>query len=84
MKEQDLINSVGQVETKTYVLKDPEKILLDCGRTLPYIQVAYETYGKLNDEKSNAILIVHALSGDAHAAGYHSIDGAKSPAGGTT
>jgi homoserine O-acetyltransferase len=42
---------------------------LDCGVTLAPVDVAYETYGELNAAKSNAILIEHAFSGDAHAAG---------------
>ena len=44
-------------------------ISLDCGVTLTPVEVAYETYGELNAAKNNAILIVHAFSGDAHAAG---------------
>ncbi|MBN1900989.1 homoserine O-acetyltransferase [Candidatus Sumerlaeota bacterium] len=63
-------NSVGIVETKIYNL--PEPFSLECGRLLEQAQIAYETYGVLNDDKSNAILVIHALSGDAHAAGYHS------------
>jgi homoserine O-acetyltransferase/O-succinyltransferase len=46
-----------------------ESISLDCGQTLAPVDVAYETYGVLNDSKSNAILVQHAFSGDAHAAG---------------
>lgn len=42
---------------------------LDCGETLRGVDVAYETYGELNADKSNVILIEHAFSGDAHAAG---------------
>lgn len=44
---------------------------LDCGRKLYDAELAYETYGTLNAERSNAVLIFHALSGDAHVAGYH-------------
>ena len=47
---------------------------LDSGESLGPITLAYETYGQLNADRSNAILILHALSGDAHAAGYHTED----------
>ncbi|HEY2013774.1 MAG TPA: homoserine O-acetyltransferase [Bryobacteraceae bacterium] len=46
-----------------------DSIALDSGATLSPVEVAYETYGKLNSSKSNAILVLHAFSGDAHAAG---------------
>jgi homoserine O-acetyltransferase len=46
-----------------------ESIPLDSGATLSPVEVAYETYGALNAAKSNAILVLHAFSGDAHAAG---------------
>jgi homoserine O-acetyltransferase len=46
-----------------------DSIALDGGATLAPVEVAYETYGALNAQKSNAILIMHAFSGDAHAAG---------------
>src|SRR5258708_37593682 len=46
-----------------------ESISVDNGATLARVDVAYETYGELNEAKSNAILILHAFSGDAHAAG---------------
>src|ERR1700689_757833 len=46
-----------------------ERLELDCGVTLAPVEVAYETYGTLNAAKSNAILVLHAFSGDAHAGG---------------
>ncbi|MFW6210768.1 MAG: alpha/beta fold hydrolase, partial [bacterium] len=62
--------SVGMV--KIQYVKFEEKIELELGEKLGPITVAYETYGKLNKDKTNAVYITHALSGDAHAAGYHS------------
>jgi homoserine O-acetyltransferase len=47
------------------------------GRTLSPVTLAYETYGVLNSDRSNAVLILHALTGDAHAAGFH--EGDKDP-----
>ncbi|MGA2075350.1 MAG: homoserine O-acetyltransferase [Terriglobia bacterium] len=65
--------SVGIVETKHLTFAEPpHQMTLECGRTLGPITLAYETYGELNEARDNAILAVHALSGDAHAAGYHS------------
>jgi homoserine O-acetyltransferase/O-succinyltransferase len=52
-----------------------ESIPLDCGATLESVQVAYETWGELNAAKSNAILILHAFSGDSHAAGISAASG---------
>lgn len=63
--------SVGPVERQYVTFAADEPMLLDSGETLGPVTIAYETYGRLNPEHSNAILIVHALSGDAHAAGYH-------------
>ena len=62
--------TVGIVETKYFNIK--EEITLESGETLSDITVAYETYGRLSRNKDNAILVLHALTGDAHAAGYHS------------
>ena len=50
---------------------------LESGKSISGVQIAYETYGRLNSQKSNAILVFHALSGDAHAAGSGSGDGKK-------
>jgi homoserine O-acetyltransferase len=54
---------------QTRHLELPAPVRLDCGRELP-VRVAYETYGTLAPTRDNAILVCHALSGDAHAAGY--------------
>lgn len=52
-----------------------ESLQLDSGETLHEVEVAYECYGELNADRSNAVLIAHAFSGDAHAAGVSDIDG---------
>jgi homoserine O-acetyltransferase len=61
------VGSVGTVETE--FLELPEPLALDCGRVLGPIRIAYETYGTLSPSRDNVILVCHALSGDAHAAG---------------
>ena len=48
----------------------PDPLVLDCGRTLDRVRIAYETYGRLSPARDNAVLVCHALSGDAHAAGW--------------
>ena len=60
--------SKNQVTVRTKIARF-DSFELDCGRTLESVEVAYETYGELNAVKSNAILVLHAFSGDAHAAG---------------
>lgn len=76
--EKDLKNSVGLVKTQSIRVVQPDAPLtLQCGKTLGPIDVAYETYGTLSETKDNAVLICHALSGDAHAAGRHSPDDRK-------
>ena len=65
-------DSVGLVSPHTFSCTTP--LTLDCGRTLPQYELVYETYGTLNADASNAVLICHALSGDHHAAGYHDLN----------
>lgn len=62
--------SVGIVDTQ--YLKLPRPLPLDCGKVLDDVVIAYETYGELAPDRGNVILVCHALSGDAHAAGYSS------------
>jgi homoserine O-acetyltransferase len=68
--------SVGTVETQFLDLPKPLK--LDCGRELHPVRVAYETYGTLSPARDNVILVCHALSGDAHAAGFARTPAAES------
>ena len=66
MKE---INSIGIVKPKIFKCADPIK--LSCGMILDNYELIYETYGKLNKNKDNAVLVCHALSGNQHVAGRH-------------
>ena len=71
-------DSVGIVTPQTFTFAQPPNPMeLDSGATLGPITLAYETYGKLDEHKQNAILICHALSGDAHVAGYHNTEDRK-------
>jgi homoserine O-acetyltransferase len=65
-------NSVGIVTQKS--IHFDEVLTLECGKSISEYDITYETYGKLNAAADNAVLICHALSGDHHAAGYHSED----------
>lgn len=69
------MNGVGQVETRTLLVADEERpLVLESGARLTQVEVAYETYGTLAPDGGNAVYVCHALSGDAHAAGYHEGD----------
>lgn len=73
-----MTENLGIAETKYFTFAEPpHELVLSSGLKLGPIMLAYETYGTLNADKSNAILICHALSGDAHAAGYR--EGDKKP-----
>ncbi|MDO8446618.1 MAG: homoserine O-acetyltransferase [Deltaproteobacteria bacterium] len=66
--------SLGIAETRYFIFH--ELVTLSGGNLSP-VTLAYETYGILNSDRSNAILILHAFSGDAHAAGFH--EGVEKP-----
>jgi len=68
-------DSVGLVTPLTEHFDEPLELV--CGQTLPRFDLVYETYGKLNAKRDNALLFCHALSGDHHAAGYHSMEDRK-------
>jgi len=66
--------SVGLVTPEKFTFaQNGDPMVLESGRTLGPVDIVYETYGKPDETRSNAILICHALSGDAHAAGYHDV-----------
>jgi homoserine O-acetyltransferase len=64
----------GIVETKYFTF---DELKLENGEVLGPVTIAYETYGQLNKDTTNAVLVLHALTGDAHAAGLH--EGEKTP-----
>ena len=57
------------MNVETQFVDLPEPVRVDAGRELRDVRIAYETYGALNDARDNVVLVCHALSGDAHAAG---------------
>ena len=63
---------MGLVEKRTFTFAHaPATMRLECGAAIGPVTIAYETCGRLNEDRSNAILILHALSGDAHVAGTY-------------
>jgi homoserine O-acetyltransferase/O-succinyltransferase len=70
--------SVGVVPKQAFTFAaPPEEMRLESGAHLGPVTIAYETYGTLAPDRRNAILVLHALSGDAHAAGVHSTEDEK-------
>lgn len=68
----DTRRSLGLVETQRVVLfTEDDPLVLDSGETLSPVEVAYETYGERAADDRNVVVICHALTGDAHAAGHH-------------
>ena len=69
----DSLSSVGLTIPHHIRITDEEHPFeLECGAVLPQVDVEYETYGELSEGRDNVILICHALSGDAHVAGWDS------------
>ncbi|NJP06637.1 MAG: homoserine O-acetyltransferase [Chloroflexaceae bacterium] len=68
-RQQEQIATSDLVTRQTMIWDTP--LPLDSGQQLAPVTLAYETYGRLNEQRDNAILLLHAFSGDAHAAGYH-------------
>jgi len=73
-EHKDKAQDAAYVDAKYYRMPEGEEFVLESGARLFELVIAYETYGKLDSRKSNAILICHALSLDAHVAGYHQGD----------
>jgi len=63
------INTLGIVSAQRAAFETPLKFR--SGAVMPRYELVYETYGKLNADRSNAILVCHALSGNHHLAGYY-------------
>ena len=70
--------SVGRVEKRFFTFAEsPDDMILENGESLGPITIAYETCGTMNRDGTNVILILHALSGDSHVAGYYDEDDPK-------
>lgn len=69
-----IIADLKNTETTYQKLFIEEPFRFECGKVIPEVGIAYETYGKLNKQGTNAVLICHALTGDAHASSYNHPD----------
>ncbi|MGD9210254.1 MAG: homoserine O-acetyltransferase [Desulfobacteraceae bacterium] len=71
-------SSVGVVKKEYFSFAHPpNELKLECGAFIGPVTLAYETYGQLNAQKDNAVLVLHAFSGDSHVAGVYSSDDVK-------
>jgi homoserine O-acetyltransferase/O-succinyltransferase len=71
-------NAPCTLKTQYFTFADPpDELLLESGKSLGPVTIAYETHGRLNRDRSNAILVCHALSGDSHVAGF--LEGEQAP-----
>ena len=70
--------SVGIVEKQFFTFaQPPDALALESGASIGPVTIAYETCGFLNKEKTNVILVLHALSGDSHMAGFYKPEDTK-------
>ncbi|KAF0153476.1 MAG: homoserine O-acetyltransferase [Ignavibacteria bacterium] len=70
-----VIHNLREEETEYQKLFIDEPFQFESGAVIPSVNIAFETYGKLNDEGTNAVLVCHALTGDAHASSYNYLQG---------
>ncbi|MBL4786982.1 MAG: homoserine O-acetyltransferase [Cohaesibacteraceae bacterium] len=73
--EKIALNEARSPSSNVWVFDENDPLVLECGASLAPIKVAYETYGTLNSDKSNAILICHALTGDQYVASENPVTG---------
>jgi len=75
LRSNDALNQADHPASLVACFGPDEPLLLDSGHRLDHLQIAYQTYGTLNAERSNAILVCHALTGDQHVANTHPVTG---------
>ena len=66
---------LGTAPQQSLSFRSEEALPLDCGRLLVPFEIAYQTYGTLNADRSNAVVVCHALTGDQHVASHHPVTG---------